>query len=152
MALVSRQIKTYENQCIETLRKYKKKIFVDVAIVAVIMTLGYLFGAGIVILPKQGVGSIFVPIPIYQTGMGAINGHVTDISGLPAVGATIVAKEQGGSEKITMAIIPFDGKYTFQNLGPGKYIIVTAFPDGIQRVMNNINVDYGSIQTINFKY
>ena len=65
-------------------------------------------------------------MPVYKTGMGAINGQVMSPSGLPAIGATVVAIELGGSEKITMAIIPIDGKYVFENLKPGNYVLMVG--------------------------
>ena len=84
--------------------------------------------------------------------MGAINGYVSGPLGLPAVGATIVAAQQGGQGATQNAVISIDGKYVFSNLPPGQYILMVAFPDGVNRVLNNVNVDTGSIQSINFKY
>ena len=83
--------------------------------------------------------------------MGAINGHVIGQTGLPALGATIVAIEQDGSEKITMAIISIDGKYVFQDLEPGNYVLMVGFPSGENRVLNYLDVDAGSVHTIDFK-
>jgi len=90
-------------------------------------------------------------MPVYKTGMGAINGHVIGQTGLPALGATIVAIEQDGSEKITMAIISIDGKYVFQDLEPGNYVLMVGFPSGENKVLNYLDVDAGSVYTIDFK-
>ena len=103
----------------DILKGYTTRIVAGVTILAGILIVGYLFSGGGMI-HKQGIGYIFEPMPLYKTGMGAINGHVMSPSGLPALGATVVAIEQGGSEKITMAIIPSDGKYVFENLAPRK--------------------------------
>ena len=132
------------------MKRHTTGIVAGVAILAGILIIGYLFSGGMI--HKQGIGSIFEPMPVYKTGMGAINGHVMSPSGLPAIGATVVAIELGGSEKITMAIIPIDGKYVFENLAPGNYVLMVGFPNGENRVLNYLDIDTGSIHTIDFKY
>jgi hypothetical protein len=150
MALLTKSTNIQQNQSKDILKRHKTGIVAGVIILAGILIIGYLFSGGMI--PKQGIGSIFEPMPVYKTGMGAINGHVMDPSGLPALGATVVAIEQGGSEKITMAIIPIDGKYVFENLKPGNYVLMVGFPNGENRVLNYLDVDPGSIHTIDFKY
>ena len=90
--------------------------------------------------------------PVYKSGQGAINGYVSGPLGLPAVGSTVVAAQQGGSGVTKNAFISLDGKYVFDNLPPGQYIIMVAFPDGVNKVLDNVNVDTGSVQSINIKY
>ena len=119
MALLPKSTNAQQHQYKDILKGYTTRIVACVTILAGILIIGYLFSGGGMI-HKQGIGSIFEPMPVYKTGMGAINGHVMSPSGLPALGATVVAIEQGGSEKITMAIIPVDGKYVFENLEPRK--------------------------------
>ncbi len=127
------------------------------------ITLGIIFGAiGAVLIgglllsggttPNSNIGSVFNPLPVYKSGLGAINGYVAGPLGLPAVGATVVATEQGGSAKSANAFISIDGKYVFSNLPPGEYILMVAYPDGVNKVLNQVSVDPGSVQTINFKY
>ncbi len=127
------------------------------------ITLGIIFGAiGAVLIgglllsggttPNSNIGSVFNPLPVYKTGLGAVNGYVAGPLGLPAVGATVVATEQGGSAKSANAFISIDGKYVFGNLPPGEYIVMVAYPDGVNKVVNPVSVDAGSVQTINFKY
>ena len=151
MALLPKSINIQQNQTKDMLKRHTTGIVAGVFILGGILIVGYLFSGGGMI-PKHGIGSIFEPLPVYKTGMGAINGHVTGPSGLPAVGATIVAIEQGGSKKITMAIIPTNGKYVFENLAPGNYVIMVGFPNGENRVLNYLDIDAGSIHTIDFKY
>ena len=144
--------KVTKGRSISLIKKHQNKI-----------TLGIIFGAiGAVLIgglllsggttPNQNIGSVFNPLPVYKSGLGAINGYVAGPLGLPAVGATVVATEQGGSAKSANAFISIDGKYVFSNLPPGKYIIMVAFPDGVNRVLNPVLVNPGSVQTINFKY
>src|SRR6476469_8876677 len=150
MALLPKSTNAQQHQYKDILKGHTRGIVACVIILAGILIIGYLFSGGMI--PKQGIGSIFEPMPLYKTGMGTINGHVMSPSGLPALGATVVAIEQGGSEKITMAIIPVDGKYVFENLAPGNYVIMAGFPNGENRVLNYLDVDVGSIHTIDFKY
>jgi hypothetical protein len=71
--------------------------------------------------------------------------------GLPAIGATVIAAEQGGSASAKTAFISIDGKYVFSDLQPGEYILMVAYPDGTNKVIDNVQVNSRSIQTINFK-
>ncbi|HXT83966.1 MAG TPA: carboxypeptidase-like regulatory domain-containing protein [Verrucomicrobiae bacterium] len=127
--------------------KHKNKIII-IVIVAAIAVAGFLLSGGTI--PNSNIG--YKALPVYKTGMGAINGYITGPLGLPAVGATIIAAQQGGQGVAQNAVISIDGKYVFSNLPPGQYILMVAFPDGANRVLNNVNVDTGSIQSINFKY
>jgi hypothetical protein len=129
------------------IHKHKNKIILGVIVAAIFIT-GFLLSGGTI--PNSNIG--YKSLPVYKTGMGAINGYVSGPLGLPAVGATIVAAQQGGQGTTQNAIISIDGKYVFSNLPPGQYILMVAYPDGANRVLNNVNVDSGSVQSINFKY
>lgn len=134
-----------------SIKKHKNKLIVIGIIVAVILVIGYLFSGGTT--PNSSLGSVFTPPAVYKTNLGAINGYVYGPFGLPAVGATVVAAaQQGGAESTHTAFISIDGKYVFSNLEPGNYILVVSYPDGTNQVLNNVNVNQGSIQTINFNY
>lgn len=137
------------NLTISPIKKHKYAIILA-AILASILIVGFLFSGGT--SPNSGSGSVFTPVAPYKTSLGAINGYVYGPLGLPAVGATIVAAEQGGSAITKTAFISVDGKYVFKDLEPGQYIITVAFPDGTNKVMNNVQVGASSIQTITFKY
>ena len=119
--------------------------------VGVILIVGFLFSGGTTPNSK-GIGSIFQPMPTYKSGMGAINGYVAGPLGLPAVGSTVIATEQGGTAISKSSFVSVDGKYVFSDLPPGDYIIMVAFPDGANRVLDNVQVDAGAVQTINLKY
>jgi hypothetical protein len=150
MALIPKSINNQQNHLKYMLKQHKTRIVAVVAMLAGILIIGYIFSG--IIIPKQSIGSIFESMPVYKTGMGAINGHVIGPAGLPAVDATIVAVQQGGTKKIMMAIIPMDGKYVFQDLEPGNYVLMVGFPNGENRILNYLDVDSGSIHTIDFKY
>jgi hypothetical protein len=127
------------------------------------ITLGIIFGAiGAVLIggfllsggttPNGNIGSVFNPLPVYNSGLGAVNGHVSGPLGLPAVGATVVMSQQMGSYKTVTSFISVDGQFVLPNLEPGRYNFVVAFPDGTNRVLNNIVVGPGSVQTLDIKY
>src|SRR5919112_3079029 len=105
------------------------------------ITLGIIFGAiGAVLIgglllsggttPNSNIGSVFNPLPVYKSGLGSINGYVAGPLGLPAVGSTVIAAEQGGSAISKSAFVSVDGKYVFRDLPPGEYILMVEFPDG----------------------
>ena len=64
----------------------------------------------------------------------------------------MVAAEQSGQLGTVSVGLEPDGKYVFQDLKPGKYIMIAYFPDGKYKVMNNIQVEPNSVQTLIFKY
>jgi hypothetical protein len=130
--------------------KFKIVLGIFVAVIAAVLIIGFLLSGGTT--PNSNMGSVFQPLPVYKSGQGAINGYVSGPLGLPAVGSTVVAAQQGGSGVTKNAFISLDGKYVFDNLPPGQYIIMVAFPDGVNKVLDNVNVDTGSVQSINIKY
>ncbi len=139
-----------ERKIISPLIKHKYMVTFG-AIIAAIVIIALLFTAGH--LPNTNtIGSTFNPLPVYKSGQGALNGYIAGPLGLPAVGATVVAAEQGGAGITKTAFVSVDGKYVFNNLEPGKYLISVGFPDGANRIINNINVDPNSVDTVNLKY
>jgi hypothetical protein len=144
--------KVTDGRSISLIKKHQNKITLGIIFGAIgaVLIGGFLLSGGTA--PNSNIGSVFNPLPVYKSGLGAINGNVAGPLGLPAVGATVVATEQGGSAKSANAFISIDGKYVFSNLPPGKYIVMVAFPDGVNKVLNPVSVDPGSVQTINFKY
>ena len=111
-----------------------------------------LAGSASITIPNNGIGSIFDPLPVYKTGLGAINGYAYGPSGLPAVDATAIVAEQGGLSETKVGSVSPDGKYIFQDLNPGNYIIVADFHDEVSKKLDNVVVGPGTIQTQYFKY
>ncbi len=77
-------------------KKHQWGIILVVSVIGVILIVGYLFSGGTT-PNNRGIGSIFEPMPTYKSGLGAINGYVAGPLGLPAVGSTVIAAEQGGT-------------------------------------------------------
>ena len=132
-------------------KKHQWGIILAVSVVGVILIVGYLLSGGTT-PNNRGIGSIFEPMPTYKSGLGAINGYVAGPLGLPAVGSTVIATEQGGTAISKSAFISVDGKYVFSDLPPGEYILMVAFPNGENRVLDNVQVEAGAVQTMNIKY
>ena len=132
------------------IQEHKKELYLVITVMTSALIAGYLLS--VIQLSNNSIGSIFNPLPVYKTGLGAINGYAYDASGLPNKGATIIAAEQGGLYKTINMVVSPDGKYVFPDLNPGQYIIIAVFSDGIYKVLDNIKVEPGSIQTFDFKY
>jgi len=124
-------------------------IAISVAIVAAILLTGYI-GSNI-LSPAGSQGSIFDPLLVYKNGLGAINGYVLNELELPLIGTIMIAVEQGGLSKTTTLSVTDEGKFLFQDLDSGKYVIIAAFPDGTTSILNNVNVEPNSVQTLIFK-
>ena len=129
--------------------KQRKMITISVAIVAAILLTGYI-GSNI-LSPAGSQGSIFDPLLVYKNGLGAINGYVLNELELPLIGTIMIAVEQGGLSKTTTLSVTDEGKFLFQDLDSGKYVIIAAFPDGTTSILNNVNVEPNSVQTLIFK-
>jgi carboxypeptidase family protein len=82
---------------------------------------------------------------------GMLYGHVGGpIGGLPAVGASIVAKnvETGHTSN---SVISIDGKY-YLDLVPGMYNVIVAFPDGTSQTYDDVPIERGTASEMNIIY
>ena len=84
--------------------------------------------------------------------LGAVNGYVVGSPELPVLGTIVVAAGQSGQFKTVSMDLTQEGKYVFQDLNPGEYIIVAYFPNGEYKVMNSIQVEPNSVKSLIFKY
>lgn len=132
------------------IKVHKKTTAILIAILSISIALLYILGS--ISLPDVSMGSIFDPLPVYKSGLGAVNGYVIGSPEVPILGTIIVAAEQSGQFQTVSAGIEPDGKYVFQELKPGKYMMVAFFPNGEYRVINNIPVEPNSVQSLYFKY
>lgn len=81
---------------------------------------------------------------------GILHGHVSGPGGLPAVGATVVAAEQGTGHTVN-EFVSVDGNYAF-DLPPGTYIVLVAYPDGTNKLVSDYVVENGSSHQLDFAY
>jgi hypothetical protein len=80
---------------------------------------------------------------------GALHGSVTGPGGLPAVGATVLAAQQG-NDFVASSFVSITGEY-YLNLPPINYVIYVAYPDGTDKTAI-VNIERGSLQELNFAY
>ncbi len=88
-------------------------------------------------------------IPV-GTEPGVLHGYVAGPGGLPAIGATVLAVQQG-TEFAASAFVSVNGQYSL-NLPPGEYILVVAFPDGTDRIVNGLQIERGASQELSVSY
>src|SRR4029078_11377582 len=141
---------TKQSHILNLLRIHRKTITISVTMISTILIIGYLLDS--VSSPNATMGSIFDPLPVYDNGLGAVNGYVFTSSGLPALGTIVIAAGQDGLSNTTRTDLTQEGKYVFQNLNPGKYVIIGYFPDGEYKVMNHLEVEPNSVQTLIVKH
>lgn len=134
----------------ENIKLYRKTIGIVIAVASIIVVIGFVLGS--ISLSNINIGTIFDPLPVYKNGFGVINGYVIGTSKISTIGTLMVAMEQRDDFTSILAGVESDGKYVFEDLKPGKYIIIAYFPDGKYKVMNNIQVQSNSVQSLNFKY
>ena len=129
---------------------HRKTLLLSIAMISIFLIVGCLLNP---LLPIDvSMESIYDTVPVYSNGLGAVNGYVVGLPELSILGTFMVAAEENGQFRTVSVGLEFDGKYVFQDLNPGKYMIIAYFPDGEYKVMNNIEVEPNSVQTLVFKY
>ena len=124
-------------------KNYKIAIYTAVGIAGAIALAGFIISGGL--LPNTNVNQ---PIPA-GVEPGALHGRVTGPAGLPAVGATVLAVQQG-SDFVANSFVSVTGDYDIR-LPPGNYIVYVAYPDGTDQTAT-VDVQRGSLQELNFAY
>jgi hypothetical protein len=79
-----------------------------------------------------------------------IHGYVEGLSGLPAIGASVIAENLQTGET-TSAFVSLTGQYII-NLPPGAYEVVVSFPNGATQVIDSFEVTRGTAHELNFSY
>lgn len=127
---------------------YRPLIFAVVGVIAAVAIAGFIISGGnppnINQSPTTSTTSSVGPT-------GTLHGYVGGPTGLPAIGASVIAanQESGFTEN---AIISLNGEYFLGNLPAGQYIVMVAFPDGTNKAVNEFQVESGSNHELNFSY
>ena len=124
-------------------KNYKVAIYTAAGIAGAIALAGFIISGGL--LPNSNVSEA-IPAGIES---GALHGAVTGPGGLPAVGTTVLAAQQG-NDFVASSFVSINGQYDL-NLPPGSYIVYVAYPDGTDET-TTVNVQRGSLQELNFAY
>ena len=124
-------------------KNYKIAIYTAVGIAGAIALAGFIISGGL--LPNSNVNEA-IPTGIEP---GSLHGVVTGPGGLPAVGATVLAAQQG-SDFVASSFVSINGQYDL-NVPRGNYIVYVAYPDGTDRTAT-VDIQRGSLQELNFAY
>jgi hypothetical protein len=124
-------------------KQYRFAMYTAAGIVGAIILAGAVISGGM--LPN-------VNVPPVSSGNlpGVLHGYVGGPGGLPAVGAAVVAAEQETGYTVN-EFVSVDGNYSFE-LPPGTYIVLVAYPDGTNRIVNDYAVESGSSHQLDFSY
>jgi hypothetical protein len=124
-------------------KSYKIAIYTAIGIAGTIALAGFIISGGL--LPNSNVNEA-IPAGIEP---GALHGVVTGPGGLPAVGATVLAAQQG-DDFVASSFVSINGQYDL-NLPPGNYIVYIAYPDGTDKTAT-VDIQRGSLNELNFAY
>jgi hypothetical protein len=138
----------YEKRKRKRTTNYRPMIFAVVGVVAAIAIAGFIISGG----NPPNINQSSTPTTTSSVSpTGALHGYVRGPTGLPAIGASVIAANQqtGFTDN---AIISLNGQYFLGNLPAGQYIVMVAFPDGTNKVVNEFQVESGSNHELNFSY
>lgn len=118
-------------------------IYTAAGIIGAIALAGFIISGGI--LPNTNVSQT---LPA-GTEPGVLHGYVAGPGGLPAVGATVLATQQG-DDFFASGFVSINGQYSI-DLQPGSYIVYVAYPDGTDKLAT-VDVQRGANHELNFAY
>jgi hypothetical protein len=124
-------------------KNYKNAIYATVGIVGAIALAGFIISGGL--LPNSNINEA-IPAGVEP---GVLHGVVTGPRGLPAVGTSVLAVQQG-SDFVATSFVSISGNYDIRLL-PGNYVIYVAYPDGTDQTAT-VNIQRGSLQGLDFAY
>jgi hypothetical protein len=134
-----------EPKVIETKGKsYRLAIYTAAGIAGALALAGLILSGGMA--PNVNTST---PVPAGPEP-GVVHGYVRGPTGLPAIGATVLAVQQG-TDFAASAFVSVSGEYNL-NLPPGEYVIVVAFPDGTNKIVNGFEVTRGEAHELNVSY
>ena len=124
---------------------YRMAAYVAAGIVGAIALAGFIISGGM--LPNANVSQA---IPA-GTEPGVLHGYVNGPVGLPAVGATVMAVQQG-DDFYASSFVSVNGQY-YIDLPPGEYIVYVAFPDGTSKVAaSELQIERGAAHELDVSY
>jgi hypothetical protein len=124
-------------------KNYKNAIYATVGSVGAIALAGFIISGGL--LPNSNINEA-IPAGVEP---GVLHGVVTGPRGLPAVGTSVLAVQQG-SDFVATSFVSISGNYDIRLL-PGNYVIYVAYPDGTDQTAT-VNIQRGSLQGLDFAY
>lgn len=137
------QIKSEDQQLSKTNTSSKIVAYTAAGIIGAIALAGFIISGGI--LPNANVSQ---NMPA-GTEPAVLHGYVGGPEGLPAIGATVLAVQQG-TDFAASAFVSVNGQY-YIDLPPGEYIVYVAYPDGTDKVVT-MEAQRGTSHELNFAY
>jgi hypothetical protein len=131
--------------------KYLVAVYTAAGIIGAIALAGFIISGGM--LPNSNSGIQSSPSTTGSavgTEPGMLYGNVKGLSGLPAIGASVIAEDQETGQT-TSAFVSLTGQY-FINLVPGSYEIIVSFPNGVTQVIDSLEIARGTAHELNFSY
>jgi Carboxypeptidase regulatory-like domain len=130
--------------------KYLVAVYTAAGIIGAIALAGFIISGGMLPNSNSGIQSPSAPGSIVGNEPGMLYGYVGGLSGLPAIGASVVAEDQETGET-TSAFVSLTGQY-FINLAPGTYEIIVSFPNGETQIIDSLEITRGTAHQLNINY
>src|ERR671916_981808 len=118
--------------------KYMIAVYTAAGIVGAIALAGFIISGGMLPNSNSGIQSSMSAGSLIGNEPGMIHGYVEGLSGLPAIGASVIAENLETGES-TSAFVSLTGQY-FINLPPGAYEITASFPNGATQVIDSFEI------------
>ena len=130
--------------------KYLVAVYTAAGIIGAIALAGFIISGGMLPNSNSGIQSPLATGSTVGTEPGMLNGYVEGLSGLPAIGSTVIAEDQETGQT-TSAFVSLTGQY-FINLAPGTYEIIVSFPSGVTQVIDSLEIARGTAHELDFSY
>jgi len=131
--------------------KYLVAVYYTAAgIIGAITLAAFIISGGMLPNSNSGIQSPSATGSTVGTEPGMLYGYVEGLSGLPAIGSTVIAEDQETGQT-TSAFVSLTGQY-FINLAPGTYEIIVSFPSGVTQVIDSLEIARGTAHELNFSY
>jgi hypothetical protein len=130
--------------------KYLVAVYTAAGIIGAIALVGFIISGGVLPKSNSGIQSPQAAGSIIGNEPGMLYGYVGGLSGLPAIGASVIAENLETGET-TSAFVSLTGQY-FINLTPGTYEVIVSFPNGVTQVIDSFEIARGTAQELNFSY
>jgi hypothetical protein len=130
---------------------YRVAIYTAAGIIGAVALAGFIISGGMLPNSNSGIQSPSTTMDsIIGNEPGMLYGYVGGLSGLPAIGASVIAENQETGQT-TSAFVSLFGQY-FIDLPPGAYEVVVSFPNGATQVIDSFEIDRGAAHELNFSY